>query len=199
MDERAARTTIVQYGRLLWERGLVAGASGNLSVKLDDGTILVTPTLHSLRALEPVQLVRVDRDGRGLDAATRPTSELPLHLAAYRAAPAAACVIHTHPPFCIAWSKRGALFPLDTVGASESLGPIAFCAFARPGSTELADRCASWFARGAGAVVMERHGLTVVAPDLETAYLRTDLTESTAKIELFAALLADKVPGCARA
>ncbi len=189
MTEGQARAAIVAYASLLWERRLVFGSSGNLSVRLDDGTIVVTPTTRSLRALEPDALVRVSPEGAPLDPEQRATSELPLHLAAYRVRPDVRCVVHTHPTCCVAWSKRGTLFPLDTVGASESLGPIAFTPFAKPGSQELAELCSAAFAAQADTIVMERHGLSSVAADLETAYLRTDLAEQTAHIELAALLL----------
>jgi len=189
MLEEAARQAIVQTCGLLWERGLVAGPSGNVSVRLDDGTIVVTPTGSSLRSLDPADLVRVSPEGRPIESTGRPTSELPLHLAAYRARPDIACVVHAHPTYCTGWSKTGALFALDTVGASESLGPIAFTRYARPGSEELAERCAEAFAGGAGTVVMERHGLSAVGPTLAVAFERADLAEQTAQIEFVARLL----------
>jgi len=189
VTESQARAEIVRYATLLWVRRLVFGSSGNVSVRLDDGTIVVTPTTRSLRALEPDALVRVSPAGTPLDPAQRATSELPLHLAAYRARPDVRCVVHTHPTNCVAWSKHGRLFPLDTVGASESLGPIALTPFAKPGSEKLANLCSEAFAAQADTVLMERHGLSSVAADLETAFSRTDLAEQTAHIELAALLV----------
>lgn len=181
--ERDARYEIVTYSALLWQRGLVAGNSGNLSIRLDDGTLLVTPTGVSLRALGADDIVHTTAEGTSLDAGRRPTSELPLHIAAYRVRPQIRCVVHTHPTYCVAWSKTGGLFPLDTVGAIESLGSIAWTRYARSGTTELADICSHAFARPVDTVVMERHGLSCVGADLETAFVRTDLAEQTAHIE----------------
>ena len=189
MRERDAREAIVAYGRRLYERGLIAGASGNISVRLDDGSLVVTPTLLSLGTLDPADLVVCSPSGDGVCGSRRPTSELPLHRAAYRARPEIRCVIHTHPTHCVAWSKTGGLFPLDTVGAIESLGPIAFTRYARSGTIELAEVCRAALADGAETIVMERHGLSSVAADLETAFLRTDLAEQTAHIEFVARVL----------
>ena len=183
------RYEIVAYAARLYERGLVAGASGNISVRLQSGDLLVTPTGVSLRALEPRDLVLCAPDGSPRERGAAATSELPLHLAAYRSRPDAAALIHTHPTYCVAWSKTGRLFPLDTVGAIESLGPVALVAYARSGTQELADLCASAFARRADTIVMTRHGLSSLGPDLETAFLRTDLAEQTAQIEFAASLL----------
>lgn len=189
MTEADAREAIAVTSALLWQRGLVAGASGNVSVRLDDGTILVTPAGRSLRALDPYDLVRTTSEGVPLLGGARATSELPLHLAAYRARPEITCVVHTHPTYCVAWSKTGALFPLDTVGAIESLGPIAFTRYAKAGTQELADICCAAFAAANDTIVMERHGLSCVGTSLESALQRTDLAEQTAQIEFAAQLL----------
>jgi L-fuculose-phosphate aldolase len=189
MREDDARAALVAYGRRLYGRGLVAGSSGNISVRLIGGGILTTPTAVSLGALEPVALVRCAEDGTPVSGQGKPTSELPLHLAAYRVRPDIACVVHTHPTYCVGWSKTGALFPLDTVGAIESLGPIAFTRYARSGTSELANICAQAFAAQVDTIVMERHGLSCISGDLETAFLHTDLAEQTAAIEFAAFVL----------
>ena len=189
VTQTEAREALVAVCARLWQRGLVAGSSGNVSLRFDDGTIVVTPAGRSLRALGAADLVAVAPDGRPLDANERPTSELPLHLAAYRVRPEIRCVVHTHPTYCVGWSKTGALFPLDTVGAIESLGRIAFTRYARSGTLELAERCGSAFAAGHDTIVMERHGLSSIGATLEEAVLRTELAEQTAQIEFVAALL----------
>ncbi len=187
--QSSARRAIVEYAELLWYRGLVCGKSGNISVRLDDGTLLVTPSGVSLRALEPAAIVVTDAAGVPLGGVGRPTSELPLHIAAYSVRPDARCVIHTHPTYCVAWSKLGRLFALDTVGALESLGSIAWTPYAASGTPELAAVCAVAFAAPSDTILMERHGLSSLAVDLETAFASTDLAEQTARIEFAAQLL----------
>lgn len=196
MTEGEARSQIVVWSALLWERGLVAGSSGNVSVRLDDGTIIVTPTGRSLRDLSPDDLARVGGEGVPIGEGPRPTSELPLHIAAYRVRPEIRCVVHTHPTYCVGWSKTGGLFPLDTVGAIESLGPIAFTRYAKSGTQELAEICSAAFAGGVDTIVMERHGLSSVGTTLETAFLRTDLAEQTAHIEFAARVLTARAGAC---
>ena len=94
---------IVRVCALLWQRGLVAGSSGNVSFRLAGGALLVTPTLRALRDLRPEEIVRLGPDGA--DPSGAATSELPLHLAAYRVRADIACVVHTHPPYATGWSK----------------------------------------------------------------------------------------------
>lgn len=167
----------------------MTGTSGNVTVKLDDGTLLATPSARSLGSLEPEDVVHVDERGTPFDAQMRATSELPLHVAAYRVRDDIRCLVHTHPTFCVVWSKLGSVFPRDTVGARETLGSVAWTAFQPNGSQELADLCAAEFARNVDVVIMERHGVSVVAARLEDAYMQTDLAEEAAKIAYFSRLL----------
>ncbi|HET9029813.1 MAG TPA: class II aldolase/adducin family protein [Candidatus Aquilonibacter sp.] len=175
---------LILWCRRLWERHLVMGTSGNVSIRLDDGDLLVTPSQRGLGYLACDDLVRVSADGRVLDG-KRPTSELPLHLAAYRVRPEIAAVIHTHPTMSVVWSKTGSLFPRDTVGASESLGTCSWTPYRKNGTEELAELCAAEFARGVNVVVMERHGLTAVASSLEEAFMQTELAEEAARIAYY--------------
>ncbi|HTA40267.1 MAG TPA: class II aldolase/adducin family protein [Candidatus Acidoferrales bacterium] len=188
IHEKDLRASMVRYCEQLWDRRLVSGTSGNVSVRLEDGDVLATPAGRSLGRLLPGDIVRVDALGAPRDAAQRPTSELPLHLAAYRARPDAACLIHTHPTFCVVWSKCGTIFPQDTVGARETLGPVAWTAFLPAGSAELAALCAGEFARGFDTVLMERHGLSTLGKTLEEAFVLTDLAEEAARIAYFSRL-----------
>jgi L-fuculose-phosphate aldolase len=178
---------IVRCCTRLWNRRLVTGTSGNVSFRLANGDVLVTPSRRSLEGLRVDELVLVDANGRPHDA-QRPTSELPLHLAAYRARPDARCVVHTHPTFCVVWSRTGRLFPQDTVGARETLGLVGWTPYFPPGSMELAQCCADEFARGADTVLMERHGLSCVGENLDAAFALTDLAEEAARIAYYASL-----------
>ena len=185
VGEAAIRAEIVAYCTLLWERRLVTGSSGNVSVRLPDGDVLVTPAARSLRALDPREIVQVDASGNARDERALASSELPLHLAAYRVRPDVACVVHTHPTFCVVWSKFGEVFPRDTGGAVETLGPVGWAEYAPPGSAALAESAARVFASGVDAVLMERHGLSIAAAELEQAFVLTDLAEEAARIAYF--------------
>ena len=188
MSEESARSAMVAYGARLWQRGLVSGTSGNVSVKLDGGDLLVTPSGRSLGTLGVDDIVRVGGDGTPRDAVRRPTSELPLHLAAYRVRADVRCVVHTHPTFCVVWSVRGRSFPQETVGARETLGPVAWTPYRANGSQELAEACAEAFAKNFDVVLMERHGLSAISEDLERAFDLTDQAEDAARVAYFASL-----------
>ena len=189
MTETEARAEIVEFGRRVWQRRLTSGSSGNISVRLGDGNLIVTPAGKSLERLTPGDLVCVDAEGNVRDRGT-PTSELPLHLAAYRVRPDIRCVVHTHPTFSVVWSRTGSIFPRDTVGAMESLAACAWTPYRKNGTEELAAVCAEEFAKGADVVVMERHGVSAVATSLEEAFVQTDSCEEAARIAYFSAIMA---------
>ncbi len=192
MSDDRERREIAAFCRRLWERGLTSGSSGNVSLRLDDGDLLVTPSGRSLATLTPGDIVRLAPDGTPRSPGERATSELPLHLAAYRVRSDIRCVVHTHPTFSVVWSKTGTLFACDTVGASEGLRACAWTPYRKNGTQELADLCAHEFARGIDVVVMERHGLSVVACDFEDAFVQTEHAEEAAKIALYSTLLPER-------
>jgi L-fuculose-phosphate aldolase len=179
----------VRCGHQLWKRRLVSGTSGNLSYRLDRATFLATPSGRSLGSLTVADLVLLEANGAPARQTQRPTSELPLHLAAYQARADINCVVHTHPTMCVVWSKTGAIFPRDTVGASETLRACAWTPYFKNGSQELAQVCAEQFEAGIDVVMMERHGLSVVSSSLDDAFMQTDLAEEAARIAYFSRLL----------
>lgn len=187
-DRDRAASELVAYAALLWTRRLVFGTSGNVSVSLGLEHILITPRGRSLRALRPDDCAMIDLRGTACDDRTA-SSEWPLHAAAYRARPGICAVVHTHPTACVAWSKTGSLFPLDNVGARESLGTITWLPYRPPGTHDLADQCAAAFAAGFDTIVMADHGVSSIGASLEEAFVKTDLAEETARIALYAYLL----------
>lgn len=189
LTEAQARESIAVYCALLWQRRLITGTSGNVSVRLADGDLLVTPTLKSLRVVTPADIVRTDANGMPRDPSQRPTSELPLHVAAYGVRTDIRAVIHTHPTFCVVCSKRGRVFERDTVGARETLGEVAWTPYRPAGSHELAAVTSAAFERGIDVVLMERHGISAVGETLEQAFVSTDLAEEAARIDFFSGLL----------
>src|SRR5437773_12431858 len=101
MTETKLRDDICRFGRSLFERGLTPGSSGNLSLRLDDGGWLVTPTNASLGFLDPARLSRLDAQG-GLVSGDAPTKEIPLHAALYDTRVGARAIVHLHSTHAVA-------------------------------------------------------------------------------------------------
>ena len=110
MSEATIREEICRLSRSLFERGLTPGSSGNISVKLDDGGWLVTPTNASLGSLDPARMSRLDPDGRLVSGDT-PTKEVPLHTALYQSRGAARAVVHLHSTHSVALSMLPEIDP----------------------------------------------------------------------------------------
>jgi len=182
-----ASAALIRCSRALWERGLVTGSSGNVSARLDDGAILITPTRRALGLLNDDELVRIDTNGEPLDAG-KPSSEWRLHVAAYAARPQIRFVVHTHPTFCVVWAGEHQLFPRETVASNESLAAMALVAYHPTGTQALADATRDALAGGAPLALLARHGLVAVADDIDEAYVQTDLAEECAKVAYYTAV-----------
>ena len=113
--EGAAREACVRVCRLIYERSYSTGADGNVSVRLPNGTLLVTPSGAHKGFLGPEDLVLLAPDGRPLGEGV-PTSELPMHLAVHRTRPDVRAVVHAHPVSAVACSIAG-------IDLAEIVGP----------------------------------------------------------------------------
>src|SRR3981189_2504990 len=110
MTENKVREEICRLGRPLFERGLTPGSSGNISVRLDDGGWLVTPTNASLGFLDPARLSRLSADGR-LASGDAPTKEVPLHTPLYQTRSSARAVVHLHSTHAVALTMLPVIDP----------------------------------------------------------------------------------------
>ncbi len=178
-----ARKAIVSVGRELYRQGLIAGGAGNISVRLEDGRILVTPRAAHKGRLEPPDLVTVTVDEA---PGPRASSELEVHLACYRADPGIGAVIHTHAPGLTAAGVREA-HPADLLPEIEAaVGPLRTVPFLPSGGTELAAAVGEQVAAGATVVLMQRHGVVAVGSTLRQAQDRMELAELAARTVLLA-------------
>ena len=198
--ERQLRQEIIRVGQLMYARGLLCGFEGNLSARLDGERLLITPSGLHKGLMREEQLLVVDLDGRVLVAATdgarplRPTSELPMHLEAYRRRPDVAAVVHAHPPITVALSIAGV--PMDTPLLPEVivlLGLIPTTAYAMSSSDEGAAAIRDLIAEH-DALILQRHGTLTVGTTLTEAFMRLETVEQNARIHFMLAQLAAERP-----
>ncbi|MFA5663824.1 3-oxo-tetronate 4-phosphate decarboxylase [Castellaniella sp.] len=185
-DEQALREQMVMLGRSIFERGLTAGSSGNLSVRLDDGW-LITPTNSSLGRLDPTRLSRLDMQGR-LVQGDPPSKEAFLHQAVYANRPAAKAIVHLHSTHSAAVSCMKGLDPHDCIPPLTAyfvmkIGRLPLVPYYRPGAPELARAVGDLAARHP-ALLLANHGPLVSGPSLEAALNATEELEETARIFL---------------
>jgi ribulose-5-phosphate 4-epimerase/fuculose-1-phosphate aldolase len=187
MSESRLREEICRFGRSLFERGLTPGSSGNISVRLDDGGWLATPTNASLGFLDPASLARLDAYGRLLEG-DRPTKEIPLHTALYESRASARAVVHLHSTHAVAVTMlpeidpRAALPPMTPYFLMKC-GSTALLPYYRPGDPAVADAIRGLAGRHA-SVLLANHGPVVAGESLEAAVFATEELEETARLYL---------------
>jgi len=180
---------IARVCRRLYERGLVAGPDGNVSVRLHDGSIVVTPSGMSKVDVTPDDLVLVDPEGRVLDGKGNPSSELRMHLRIYERRADVSAVVHAHPPTATGFAVAGESFMAPVLPeVILQMGEVPIVRYATPGTAELADSFDPYLARH-DAFLMANHGATTVGPTLEVAHQRMESLEHAARIILAARML----------
>lgn len=185
---RRAWGELVSTARRTVADGLVVGTSGNVSVRVGD-TVLVTPTGVPYERLTHDDITGVDLDGRQVLGSLRPTSELPLHLAVYRATEARA-VVHTHAPHATAVSLLVPELPLVHYMAAALGGPVRVAPYAAYGTPELAEHTLRALS-GRSACLLRNHGTIAHGASLDQAYDRTAQLEWMCRVWL----LSSSVPG----
>jgi ribulose-5-phosphate 4-epimerase/fuculose-1-phosphate aldolase len=187
-DENRLREQLVDFGKSLFERGLTAGSSGNLSVRLNDGDgWLLTPTNASLGRLDPARLSKLDSDGR-LQAGDAPSKEAFLHRAMYRERPAAGAIVHLHSTHsaavsCMCGLNHDDCIPPLTPYFVMKIGRLPLLPYHRPGDPALGDAIGA-LARKHAAVLLANHGPVVSGSSLEAAVYAAEELEETAKLFL---------------
>ncbi len=187
MTESKLRDDICRLGRSLFERGLTPGSSGNISVRLDDGGWLVTPTNASLGSLDPVRIARLNADQR-LISGDPPTKEIPLHAALYDTRAAAKAVVHLHSTHSVAVSMLPgvdprAVLPPMTPYYLMKCGATALVPYFRPGDPDVADAIKGLAGKYA-SVLLANHGPVVAGDTLEAAVYAMEELEETARLFL---------------
>jgi len=180
------RQDICTVGRWMYEREFIVACEGNLSVRLQDGKILATPTCINKGMLQPGDLVLIDADGRQVAGEKRASSELAMHLLFYRMRPDVQAICHAHPVTATGFAVAGraldqALLPEVIIG----LGQIPLVRYATPGTPELSQALEP-YVENYDALLLANHGAVSCGPDLLTAFFRMEIIEHTAKIVLAA-------------
>jgi L-fuculose-phosphate aldolase len=192
--EESQRRAIVHFGKLLHDLGYVAATDGNLSVRLNQQSILITPTGISKGMMRPQDLVVVDSEGRKRAGRRNVSSEIALHLLIYRMRADVNAVVHAHPMVATGYAAAG--IPLDTALVSEAfigLGAVPLAQYATPGTADLSEAIRP-FVPQHQAILMANHGVITYAADLAHAYMKMELVEHFATISLVTRLLGKQHP-----
>ena len=193
-DEAGLRLDVVRVCHRLYDRGLIAGPDGNVSVRLGDDAILITPSGMSKIDVTAEDLVVIDRRGDVVAGDRRPSSELRMHLRMYDRRPDVRAVVHAHPPVATGFAVAGESFmapvlPEVILQMGGTNGGVPLVRYATPGGEALADQFDEHLAAGHHAFLMANHGATTIGATLEVAHQRMESLEHAARILLTARLL----------
>jgi L-fuculose-phosphate aldolase len=180
--------------RRLHAGGLLAGAEGNLSVRLDDGSLLVTASGVDKARITADQVVRLQPDGEmhhetPPQASLRASSEVGMHLACYALRPDVRAVVHAHPPAATGFAAAGVNLPADVLPELPVVvGPVALVPYGRPGTPALAAAMSPLLTQH-DAFLLANHGVTTLGTSLTDALLRMESVEQAARILVVARML----------
>jgi L-fuculose-phosphate aldolase len=175
-------------------KGLTEGTAGNLSARLPDGNVVLTPSSLDYDAMTLDDLVVTDLDGNVLEGTRGPTTEKALHLSCLRAYDDIHAVIHSHALFCTMFAITHTPIPCVIEEFDVYVGgEVPVASYKMTGSDELAEEAAKWLGERA-AVLMANHGLLTVGKDPHDALKVAALVERTAQVVWGARLLGDLVP-----
>ncbi|NJP49389.1 class II aldolase/adducin family protein [Streptomyces sp. SBST2-5] len=190
-EEARAWAGLVDTARRTTAEGLVVGTSGNVSVRVGE-TVLVTPSGVPYDRLTPDDVTGVDLAGRQVLGTLVPTSELPMHLAVYRATDARA-VVHTHAVHATAVSTLVHELPLIHYMAAALGGPVRVARYATYGTEELAENMLDALSDRTGCL-LQNHGTLTYGSSLAQAYDRTAQLEWMCRVWLAASSVPGRAP-----
>lgn len=180
--EDECREMLVVYGQRLLASGLVQGTWGNLSVRLNEEKMLVTPSGLDYERLQPEDMVVVSIKNLKYDRfGNRPTSEKSLHAGIYRHRPDVGAVIHTHSTYCCAFAAAKMPLEVENPVLAEEIGSIIRVAdYARPGTSALSRNTVRALGNGKGCI-MAHHGMVCCGVDLKQTFHICSMIEEAAR------------------
>ncbi|MDQ3212784.1 MAG: class II aldolase/adducin family protein [Acidobacteriota bacterium] len=189
LPEEKLRADIVEVGRRLYARGYTASNDGNISVRLDHGRLLMTPTGVCKGFMDVGMMCITDLEGRKLEGDRSPSSEIAMHLEVYRERPEIQAVVHAHPPVATAFAVAG--IPLDRAVLAEvvtTLGSIPIAEYATPSTKEL-PQAVRKYVKAHDGMLLANHGALTLGSDLFAAYYKMETIEHFANISFVARML----------
>ncbi len=170
MTECEQREKLVEYGVQLLEAGLVQGTWGNLSVRLSDRQMLVSPSGIDYRRLTAADMVKVDLFSLQYEGDLKPTSEKGVHAEIYRTRRDVGAIIHTHSKYCTMFAAARKDVPITEAAMIERFGPIVkTAAYALPGTKALWTYTLDALGENQGCI-MANHGMLCVGETIEAAF-----------------------------
>ncbi len=176
------RKQLVDCARKMYQRGLLAGTDGNLSVRLDDDRILISPSGIAKGEMSPDDLVIVDINGKHLQGGLKASSEILMHLACYQQREDVRSCLHSHAPYSTAFAVAGIHLQEDILPEVVLfVGGIPLVDYAAPGTDDV-PRALTPHLPTNNAFLLRNHGLLTTGRSLDEAWHRHETVEHYARI-----------------
>ncbi len=188
-DCKTERTELAYFMRRLYTNQLTTCSGGNLSLRLDEEHVIITPSSLDKGVIEPGEIGLVTIDGANLTPHLKSSIETDMHLEIYRQRPDVKAIVHAHPVMASTFTAVEAR--INTALTAESylvIGNVCYAPYALMGSKELSIIVGK-AAKSSNVILMKNHGITTVGNNLLSAYDRMELLEASAKMTINAALL----------
>ena len=193
-EERELREELIWVCRRLEVKGLVAASDGNMSCRVGEDRLLITPSGKCKGELKPEDLLVVDLCGERLTGAGKPSSEIRMHLLVYRERPDIQAIVHAHPPLLTGYTLAGTPFMAEALPEVWlTIGAVPTAPYATPTTQEVPDSIAP-FVKSHQAILLECHGSLTFGKTLKEACLRLEKLEHAAHTLLYAHLLDPRAP-----
>ena len=203
INESELRLAIVECGRIAYERHLMTSNDGNISVRMDNGLVLITPSGISKGRLQTDDMLVVDSDGNVISSRPdrKPSSETPMHIEVYKHREDVRAVVHAHPIYATTLTVAGLEFPVDMLPeVLLTLGDVPITEYATPSSHEDAEAIRP-FVKGHNAILLCQHGSLTYGNNLDEALIHLERIEHVSEIYWRAKILGNvkRVPPEAQA
>lgn len=181
--------SIVEVGKLMYQKGWVAANDGNISVRIGAERILCTPTGVSKGMMRAEDMLIVDLDGNKLEGTRACTTEIQMHCTVYKMRKDVNAVVHAHPPVCTGFAVAGRALNLAILPeAVVTLGTVPLADYGLPGTPELSRQLEPYIPNH-DALLMANHGAVCYGENLEKAFFRLETVEHLSRISLVAEML----------
>lgn len=176
------REEVAYFMRRLYDKGLTTCSGGNISLRVGDNLVLITPSTLDKGELKPEQVLTVTMDGENLTENLKPTMEIWMHLNIFKARRDVKAIVHAHPVFATTFACTD--IPIEPAMTPETImvvGTMAWADFHPAGTRELAETTAKSLGIH-NVILMRHHGVLAVGTTLLKAFDRMEVTEMAAKM-----------------
>jgi L-fuculose-phosphate aldolase len=194
MDSNKYKNEVADFMKRLYFQKLTTSLGGNISLRLSDNTILITPSGSDKGTIESGDIGRLDFDSNIIGKNFKPSIETQMHIEIYKSRPDINAIVHAHPVTTCAFSATDAQIKNNLIIESFLiLGEIAYASYFPIGTKELANEVSN-YAKTANCIIMKNHGAVTLGSSMLEAFDRLEVLENAAKMSIMTGVKLEDQP-----